>query len=214
MKPLPPIESGVSTATPAPLDTRRRILDEAETLLLSRGFQAFSYQHIAKTLGIKPAAIHYHFPTKEDLGVALIQRQAARLAKWRALPRVMELSPAAQFGLLLEVYIGHLQRGGQLCFFGSLSVGFEVLADSMRAELRRFTAALTDWLTQVLRAGRATGELHFVGEPTAKAAQVLTTLAGALQVARVYDAREFNLIVGQLITELVPGGLPPQSVTH
>jgi TetR/AcrR family transcriptional regulator, transcriptional repressor for nem operon len=195
---------------PAPPDTRRRILDEAEALLLTRGFQAFSYQHIAKALGVKPAAIHYHFATKDDLGVALIQRQAARLAKWRTLPRLTDLSPAAQFGELLDVYITHLRRAGQLCFFGSLSAGFEVLAEPMRKELRRFTAALTDWVTQVLIAGRETGEIRFVGDPTAKAAQVLTTLAGALQVARVYDVLAFDLIVGQLVEELLPNGLPPR----
>ncbi len=205
MKPSP-----LPSVPPALPDTRRRILDEAEALLLTRGFQAFSYQHIAKALNVKPAAIHYHFPTKDDLGVALIQRQGARLAKWRTLPRLTELTPAAQFGELLEVYISHLRREGQLCYFGSLSVGFEVLGEPMRQELRRFTAALTGWVTEVLTAGRATGEIRFLGEPAAKAAQILTTLAGALQVARVYDARGFDLIIGQLIVELLPNGLPPR----
>ncbi|MBC7448287.1 MAG: TetR/AcrR family transcriptional regulator [Hymenobacteraceae bacterium] len=205
-----PLPSPTTPATAAPLDTRRRILDEAEALLLARGFQAFSYQHIARALGVKPAAIHYHFPTKEDLGVALLQRQAGRLAKWRALPRVADLSPAGRFGALLDVYFGRLGQAGQLCFFGALAPGFDVLADPMRAELRRFTAALTGWLTEVLAEGRATGELRFVGAPAAKAAQVLTMLAGALQVARVYDVQQFDLIIGQLVTELVPGGLPPK----
>ncbi len=208
MKPTP-APAPPPTAVP---DTRRRILDEAEMLLLTRGFQAFSYQHIARALGVKPAAIHYHFPTKDDLGVALIQRQAARLAKWRTLPRVTELPPAGRFALLLEVYFGHLHRGGQVCLFGSLSGGFEVLGDPMRTELRRFTAALTGWLADVLAEGRVTGELRFVGDPIAKAAQVLTTFAGALQVARVYEARQFTLIVGQLVEELVPGGLPLPSL--
>ena len=40
-----------------PADTRARILDLAENLLLERGFNAFSYQHIAHKLGVKPAAI-------------------------------------------------------------------------------------------------------------------------------------------------------------
>lgn len=204
---MPPTEP-VTNSTAAAVDTRRRILDEAESLLLARGFQAFSYQHVAKALGVKPAAIHYHFPTKDDLGVALIQRQAARLAKWRALPRVTELTPGGRFQALLDAYLGRLSHAGQLCFFGALAPGFDVLADPMRAELRRFTAALTGWLAEVLAEGRATGELRFVGEPMAKAAQVLTTLAGALQVARVFNPAQFDLIVRQLVEELAPGGLP------
>jgi hypothetical protein len=37
-------------------DTRTRILDLAENLLLERGFNAFSYQHIARELSVKPGA--------------------------------------------------------------------------------------------------------------------------------------------------------------
>jgi AcrR family transcriptional regulator len=204
MKPLLP----AAPSALAPPDTRRRILDEAESLLLTRGFQAFSYQHVARALGVKPAAIHYHFPTKDDLGVALIQRQAARLAKWRALPRVTELSAAGRLRALIDVYLGRLGHAGQLCFFGALAPGFDVLADPMRAELRRFVGALTGWVAEVLAEGRATGELHFVGEPASKAAQVLTTLAGALQVARVFNVDQFDLILAQLTAELVPDGWP------
>jgi TetR/AcrR family transcriptional repressor of nem operon len=45
-------------------DTKKRILDMAEDLLLTRGFNAFSYQHISSELGMKNAAIHYHYPKK------------------------------------------------------------------------------------------------------------------------------------------------------
>ncbi|MFC7669875.1 TetR/AcrR family transcriptional regulator [Hymenobacter humi] len=85
----------VTSATPSP-DTRTRIVDLAENLLLERGFNAFSYQHIARKLGVKPAAIHYHFPSKDDLGTAIVARQLRRLRKWRDLPRVADLPPAEQ----------------------------------------------------------------------------------------------------------------------
>ena len=54
--------------------TKRRILDLAENLLQRLGYNGFSYQHLSKELGIKNAAIHYHFPTKEELGVEIIER--------------------------------------------------------------------------------------------------------------------------------------------
>ncbi len=168
-------------------DTRTRILDLAEQLLLARGYNAFSYQHIAKELGIKPAAIHYHYPGKEDLGTAIIQRQRGRLRKWRGLPRLTELPPEAQ--------LGHLRSEQRVCLFGSLAAEFRTLPGA---------TLLTDWLSQVLAAGREAGTLVFRGEPTAKAAQVLTTLAGALQVARVHDERHFYLVFEQLRSELLP----------
>ncbi|AYA36081.1 TetR/AcrR family transcriptional regulator [Hymenobacter oligotrophus] len=190
-------------ATSSALDTRTRILDLGEQFMLARGFNAFSYQHIAKELEVKPAAIHYHFPSKEDLGVAIIRRQLNRLRKWRGLPRVTELTPAQQFDALLEVYHGRVTERQQVCFFGALAAEFQTLPEAMQQELRTFTTELTEWVAGVLAAGREAGTMHFRGHPVSKASQVLTTLAGALQVARVYDARQYERIVAQLRTELL-----------
>ena len=191
------------TAAPPLPDTRRRILALAEGLLLERGFNAFSYQHIAKELGVKPAAIHYHFPSKDDLGLALVQQQLRRLRKWRDLPRVADLPPAAQLEALLTVYAGHLALDRRVCLFGALAADFRTLPPAMQTELQTFNRELTDWLGQVLAAGRATGTVRFVGSPAAKALQVLTTLAGALQVARVHDETPFRAILAQLRLELL-----------
>ena len=189
-------------------DTRTRILDLAETLLLERGFNAFSYQHLARELGVKPAAIHYHYPSKDDLGTALVARQLRRLRKWRALPRVTDLSPARQLDALLAVYENHLGHDRRVCLFGALAADFRTLPVAMQAELRTFNRELTEWLAEVLAVGRAMRELRFEGSPAAKATQVLTTLAGALQVARVHDESAYRVIVGQLHLELLPALVP------
>ncbi|MCC3159885.1 TetR/AcrR family transcriptional regulator [Hymenobacter sp. 15J16-1T3B] len=197
----------MSTAAPAStFDTRTRILNLAEELLLARGFNAFSYQHIAKELQVKPAAIHYHYPSKEDLGTAVIRRQLGRLRKWRGLPRVTELTPAQQLEALLDVYRQRAcaAHGPQVCFFGALAADFLTLPAAMQQELRTFSEELTQWLAGVLAAGRADGTLQFSGHPFSKAAQVLTTLAGALQVARVHGEGQFQYILKQLRTELLP----------
>jgi len=63
-------------------DTKKLILDIAEDLLLDRGYNGFSYKYIATSLNIKNASIHYHFPAKTDLGVAIIQRATKRFERW------------------------------------------------------------------------------------------------------------------------------------
>ena len=63
-------------------DTSEEILNAAEDLLQRRGYNAFSYHHIAVQLGVRNAAIHYHFPAKEDLGVALVKRYQERFKGW------------------------------------------------------------------------------------------------------------------------------------
>ena len=184
-------------------DTRTRILDLAEVLLLERGYNAFSYQHLARELGMKPAAVHYHFPSKDDLGTALVSRQLRRLRKWRDLPRVTSLTPVQQFDALMSVYETHLGQDRRVCFFGALAADFLTLPTTMQAELRTFHRELTEWLAQVLAVGRATEVMHFVGSPAAKSAQVLSMMVGALQAARVHDETPFSVILGQLRLELI-----------
>ena len=56
------------------VDTSQRILDTAERLVQTRGFNGFSYADIATTLGVTKASLHYHFPAKAKLGQRLIER--------------------------------------------------------------------------------------------------------------------------------------------
>ena len=61
-------------------DTAERILDVAERLVQTRGFNGFSYADIAGELGMTKAALHYHFAGKAELGEALVTRYAERFA--------------------------------------------------------------------------------------------------------------------------------------
>src|SRR6202012_1004558 len=58
--------------------TAERILDIAERLVQTRGFNNFSYADIAGELGITTASLHYHFRSKAELGQALVSRYAER----------------------------------------------------------------------------------------------------------------------------------------
>src|ERR1700761_9029702 len=61
--------------------TAARILDVAGELVQERGFNGFSYADVAAQVGISKAALHYHFPGKADLGLALITRYASRFSE-------------------------------------------------------------------------------------------------------------------------------------
>ena len=61
---------GESTAPPP---TRRRILQEAETLYVLRGHDGFSFGDIASTIGITRANIHHHFGNKQRLMEELVE---------------------------------------------------------------------------------------------------------------------------------------------
>uniref|UniRef100_UPI0016411DC9 TetR/AcrR family transcriptional regulator n=1 Tax=Burkholderia gladioli TaxID=28095 RepID=UPI0016411DC9 len=61
--------------------TRDALVQAAEGLMRSRGYAAFSYADLVETVGIRKASIHHHFPTKEDLGVAIVEAYVARVVE-------------------------------------------------------------------------------------------------------------------------------------
>ena len=67
-----------TTAPKQRSETAEQILDLAETLIQTRGYSAFSYQDISDALGIRKASIHYHFASKTDLGIAVVDRYVER----------------------------------------------------------------------------------------------------------------------------------------
>ncbi|MDZ7961331.1 MAG: TetR/AcrR family transcriptional regulator [Aulosira sp. DedQUE10] len=57
---------------------RERILDEAEQLFHARGYNTVTMKDIANAVGIRQASLYYHFPSKEQLFVAVTERMFER----------------------------------------------------------------------------------------------------------------------------------------
>lgn len=189
-------------------DTREAILDCAEELLQRRGYSGFAYQHIAVQLGIRNAAIHYHFPAKEDLGIALIRRYRERFAAW-----VEGLSPTLDGWSRLQAYFGTYRsylapRGAdddcRLCPGGALAAEFCALPEPMRLEARLLMRDLQEWLRRTLDTGRRDGALQFNGDALDKAVEIAAALQGGIQIARVAGAERFAQLLDQLSLELNP----------
>lgn len=190
-------------------DTRSAILGCAEQLLQRRGFNGFSYQHIATQLGLRTAAIHYHFPTKDDLGVALVRRYRESFQNW---VRELEFDADAWTRLqaYFRIYLEHLETDeGRLCPGGVLGAEFGTLSDTMRVEARLLMREIYAWLVLTLEEGRREGKLRFQGDAYDKAVEVGAALQGGLQIARLAGAQRFRQLLGQLELELT--GHKPQT---
>jgi AcrR family transcriptional regulator len=65
------------------IDTKQKILDTAERLFSSQGYDATSLRHIIAEAGVNLAAIHYHFGSKDELLDELIMRKAGPVNRER-----------------------------------------------------------------------------------------------------------------------------------
>jgi len=182
-------------------DTKKRILDIAEQLLLEGGFEGFSYKHVASDLGIKNAAVHYHYPAKSDLGVAIIQRTRRRFGRWCEEIDKRGEDPSKK----LEAFFGIFKPfvdSGKLCFGGALAVGFKKLPAEMQAEARAMATDFLGWLENLLHEGRSGGFFTFPGSPRDQAVVVLSSIQGVLQIARETDPSSFDVVVRQIMRSI------------
>jgi TetR/AcrR family transcriptional regulator, transcriptional repressor for nem operon len=183
-------------------DTAERILDIAERLVQSRGYNGFSYADVAAELEITKASLHYHFPGKAELGQALVERYAARFAA--ALEQIDTAGgdAPAKLGAYTRIYADVL-RDKRMCLCGMLAADHDTLPAPMREAVVRFFDHNIGWLTGVLEQGRAEGSLGVDGSAAAAAQALLGGLEGAMLVARPYgDPSRFHAAAGRLLESL------------
>jgi len=182
--------------------TAERILDVAEALVQSRGFNGFSYADVAEALGISKAALHYHFPGKAELGEALIKRYANRFND--ALGAVDRDEPDAPAKLHAYAHLyADVFQDDRMCLCGMLAADYATLPDPMRERVVRFFDDNERWLARILQAGRSDGTLRFHGSARSVARTLVGGLEGAMLVARPYgDVRRFRAAAALLIDGL------------
>jgi TetR/AcrR family transcriptional repressor of nem operon len=179
-----------------------RILDIAERLAQTRGFNGFSYADIAAEMSVTKASLHYHFPSKADLGRALLVRYQSVFGE--CLEAIDRAAPSAREKLerYVALYDGVL-RDDRMCLCGMFAAEYATLPPPMQDELRRFFDANERWLAAVLQHGRDAGELSFWDPPDERARVFLGALEGAMLVARSYkDDRRFRMAAEHLLADL------------
>ncbi len=178
-------------------NSKKTIMNLAESLLQDKGFNGFSYAHIATQLGVKNAAIHYHFPTKEALACAVIQRYRERFKLWTNNSRVKDLPHQQKLDWFFSIYSDFRADNGKVCLVGSLEAEFNSIPEQVQKEVRALSTDMFTWLEATLREGREAGAFSFKGEPVNKAALIGSSLQGALQMARAMGTKRFRDVIEQ-----------------
>ena len=182
--------------------TEDRILDLTEHLIQTRGFNGFSYADIASQLRIRNASIHYYFPTKTDLGRAVIDRYHQAFRRELDLIDQRSTAPRKRLEQYVQLYSDVLREKNRVCLCGMLAADFTTLPKSIRDRVAAFFEDNESWLVKVLEEGRKVRTLHFRGHPEVAARLVLSTLEGAMLVARSYgDPARFESVAAKLLTD-------------
>jgi len=183
-------------------DTPQRILDVAERLVQTRGFNGFSYADIAEALDVTKASLHYHFPSKADLGKRLIERYEETFLA--VLKTIDGAGTGARDKLerYVAIYAGVL-RANRMCLCGMLASDYATLPKPIREKVKHFFDQNERWLSAVLDQGQKAGDLRFKGSALDVARMIVASLEGAMMLARSYgEVSRFDTTAERLIAEL------------
>jgi len=196
-----------TTAPKQRSETAEQILDLAEGLIQTRGYSAFSYQDIADALGIRKASIHYHFPSKTDLGIAVVNRYIARFDT--ALTEIADdasKSSMAMLDLYVQPYLQFAGTPDRVCLCGALAGEMLAMPPELRARVDHFFRTHQSWLTWILERGVARGEFKLAAPARKVARYVFGALQGALLVKRATDdPSQLNDVLSVMKLQLAAG---------
>lgn len=159
------------------MDRRAEILNLSKQLLRTRGFNAFSHRDLATLVGIKSSSVHYYFPSKEDIGLALIQNYTEEI---RSLLESLESLPAStRLDRFFQVFVDAAQKEDEWCVAGMLASDHETLGKTLQQKVTTFFTTIESWLTIQAQ------EMGFDDIQARRLAQTsIALLEGALLLAR------------------------------
>ena len=196
------ITAGVQLQSSTRGDGRERILDEARTRFLSNGYAETSMQEIADAVGMTKPALYYHFKDKQDLLLAVMERE------------MTVALTVFQENLTADQSLGkRLERGAVWSFssiqgdFGRLMADMHRVLPAERVHDFKCTHPMpVDMVRQILDEAKANGEVGCDIDTEILARLYVGMIFGQLAIrhseaARDTDPEHLGAIVAQVFME-------------
>ncbi|HEX8980034.1 MAG TPA: TetR family transcriptional regulator C-terminal domain-containing protein [Parasulfuritortus sp.] len=157
--------------------TRQRILEASAKEIHRQGFQAASIANILVDTGLTKGALYHHFPSKKDLGLAVVDEMVGvRLIERNIAP----LREAAHPVLAMIDLIGRKQAQDEEyirlgCPLNNLMQEMSPVDEDFRSRLNRILAMWQDTFEDALRRSQMAGEVR--GEVNCRAAALFIVSA-------------------------------------
>lgn len=182
------------------MSTKEQIIELADVLIRAKGYNAFSFYDISEKVGIKTASIHYHFPSKSDLGVAVIEKSILNLEK--VAKTYKDKSPVEKLERFFTIYSDILNEK-EICIVGSLSTDFNTLDEKVQEKLKVFSGEMIRWVSSFLEEGRNQKIFAFEDEPRTRALLLITNMISIVQLSRLTGKEDFAILKDSIKKQLI-----------
>ena len=166
--------------------TRRRILETAAEEIHRHGFQAASVSEILDRTGLSKGAFYHHFPTKHELGYAVLEEL---FAEWH---REM-WDPVLEAPDALEALIDFLSGAPETvereglecgCPLNNLNMEMSPLDEGFRTRIESLFDSWRRGIAGALRQGQAHGKVLASVDADQVATFILASLEGSIGLAK------------------------------
>ncbi|MBP1882947.1 TetR/AcrR family transcriptional regulator [Sinorhizobium mexicanum] len=186
--------------------TYEKILDAAEDLMVSRGYNAFSYADISAEVGVGKATIHHHFPTKADLAEKVLARYRAK--NRRSVEELLSSvsDPAERLGAYIGYWEDCIRRKEKpFCIGALLASEIPSLPEGVVRQVQGHFSDLASWLAAIIDDGTRAGTLEAEKGAAAEAEMLMATVHGAMLAARVAgsDPEVFSAIARRAVEQIL-----------
>ena len=169
-----------------PQGTRSRILDAAADLFQSHGYHETAMQQIIKTAEVTSGALHHHFASKKDLGLAVIDERVAKAVRetWIA-PVLAAADPIKGIGTAFRSIGRELKSQGFVrgCPLNNLAIELAYadpdFGQAVSGVFNEWRGALADALVT-----KASGSRRSRAEAADLATLVIATYSGAMAMSK------------------------------
>lgn len=184
-------------------DTMQLIMDTGQYLIQTRGYNAISYADIAERIGIKKSSIHYHFPTKQDLVQAILQRYRKEfLNKLDQFEQISTNSKEMLFHFF-QYYRKTIDSDSKLCLCSMMAAELVSFPIEIRSEINEFFRDNAKWIEKVIKQGKESGLMNYHISSREQSQIIMAFVQGAQLIARSSgDLQSYDVMVQNLMQNL------------
>jgi AcrR family transcriptional regulator len=184
-------------------DTRTRILQENYKAVHRFGFQGTRTDKVVAELGITKGAFYHYFPTKNDLGYAIVDEIILPnyTSIWKAFEHATEHFEVVLTETLQKYF--HFMDHENVkygCTLNNLMQEMSPIDEGFGTRIRRITSTMQQSIETGLKNGQMAGVFRRDMNPTQTAFFILAAIQGAFSIGKAMQSQvAFEMSVQQLI---------------
>lgn len=170
------------------LTSKEKLIHSAIELISSRGFESMSVADILENSGVTRSNFYYHFKTKEELGLTVLDKMIAEMKEKLLQPTLLNdsLTPKDKIEALYLALEAKMKETGcmQGCPFTNLATETSDFYPEFREKLDHYFNYFEDILADTLEKGLQMGQFTFKSSPESVSKLILSSFLGMMVLSK------------------------------